>query len=90
MTETEALEIFRNKSNIKFMFVNEGYREYNFPDGEDLYIENVLFLAVSASGGHRLFSVDDNNLGTCYYVKPAEGWYIKWTAADGDTPHFKM
>jgi len=90
MTEEDARKILRHNTALRFKFVNEGYREYNFSDGTCLNIDNVLFVSVSESGGHRLFSVDDNNLGTCYYVKPAEGWYIKWTAADGDTPHFKM
>lgn len=58
---------------------SELYREYVFPNGDKLTIKNPLFLNVSSSGGHRLFTSD----GTSYYIQPKEGWYISWKTKEG-------
>jgi len=42
-------------------------------------IRAPLYLHVSASGGHRIYS----DAGYCWYVQPKEGWYIKWIPREG-------
>ena len=71
---------FINDSNLEFKDIsNEKFREYNFPNGESLKIKKPLYLNVSSTGGHRVFSSD----GLSWYIQPKEGWYIKWKAFDG-------
>jgi hypothetical protein len=77
---------FRNASKLDFKNLNsEVYREYLFASEgktETVRIDKPLKLAVSESGGHRLF----NEAGESYYV-PA-GWIqLKWVAKEG-APHF--
>lgn len=75
---------FINNSNLQFNDISsEEFRTYHFPKGEKLFIKNPLFLHVSLSGGHRIF----DKLGNSYYIKPDEGWYIKWKAKKGE-PNF--
>jgi hypothetical protein len=66
---------FINETTLNFSDISsETEREYTFPNGQKLVIKNPKFLNVSSSGGHRLYAED--NYG--YYVKPSEGWFIKW------------
>jgi|GEM_PF-2525552 len=75
---------FINESGLDFKNISsERYRQYVFPNGENLIINQPLYLNVSPSGGHRLF----DNFGNSYYVQPQEGWYIKWQAKFG-LPNF--
>jgi len=55
---------------------SETEREYGFPNGERLLIGKPLYLHVSDSGGHRLYTEDN----WCYYVQPKDGWWVKWKA----------
>ena len=75
---------FRNESSYIFADISsEKEREYNFPNGQKLKIKNPLRLSVSESGGHRLFTQDEE----CYYVQPEQGWWIRWKVKEG-MPHF--
>lgn len=75
---------FINNSGLIFKDISsEKFREYTYPNGCKLIIQEPLLINVSKSGGHRIF--DDN--GYCWYVQPAEGWSIKWKPFDGE-PHF--
>lgn len=61
---------------------SEEFREYVFPGGELVRIDSPLKLAVSESGGHRLF----DRSGLSHYVPP--GWvHLRWRARDGE-PNF--
>lgn len=75
---------FKNESGLEFTDISsESYREYMFPNGTILAIESPLYLNVSKSGGHRLFTGE----GLCYYIHPSQGWYIMWQVKDG-AAHF--
>jgi hypothetical protein len=78
--ETNPGEGFINESELVFNDISsEKKRKYTFPNGKELLIKKPLFLNVSGSGGHRLYSEDN----FCYYVQPKEGWYIKWKPKKG-------
>jgi hypothetical protein len=84
MEQTLPPGAFINQSDLEFKDISsESNRKYHFANGNTLYISQPLWLHVSASGGHRLFSADE----ICYYIQPKEGWYIEWTVKDGQ-PHF--
>lgn len=73
-------EGFINESGLGFTDISsEAEREYQFPNGQRLFIGKPLYLNVSKSGGHRLYTED----GFCYYVQPKEGWSIKWKVRQG-------
>ena len=77
-------EGFINESEIEFSDISsEKEREYCFPNGQRLFIDKPLYLNVSKSGGHRLYSGD----GWCYYIQPKESWWIRWKVR-GCAPHF--
>jgi hypothetical protein len=77
-------EGFLNESNLVFDDISsEAEREYGFPNGQRLSIGKPLYLNVSKSGGHRLYTEDN----WCYYIQPKEGWWIKWRVREGK-PHF--
>jgi len=58
---------------------NESYRVYIYESGFVYRINNPIALAVSASGGHRVYDIDDK----CYYVKA--GWaVIEWESSTGE------
>lgn len=59
-------------NGIEFIEVNEMYRMYEFPNGRQIQIDNVKYVNVSASRGHRLLTTD----GRMYYIKPAESWFM--------------
>ena len=73
---------FKNSSNNVFVNIgSEVSRTYLFPGGDEVTINDPLFLSVSA-GGHRLFDADGNS----HYVP--KGWiHLKWKARDGQ-PNF--
>ncbi len=67
--------------NVRYKVINgiefielgdEMYRTYEFPNGRQLQIDNVKYVNISKSGGHRLLTVD----GRLYYVKPKESWFM--------------
>lgn len=65
----------KNESGLIFTDISsERIREYHFPNGNSIKVKNPLYLNVSASGGHRIYSED----GYSYYVNPKEGWFIRW------------
>ena len=75
---------FINESGLEFTNISsESVREYNFPNGTKLTIESPMYLNVSKSGGHRVFSSD----GWSYYIQPKEGWWVRWCAENGK-PNF--
>lgn len=77
-------EGFINESELKFTDISsEIQREYGLVNGNTLYIGNPLYLHVSESGGHRIYTQDE----WCYYIQPKEGWWIKWKVREGK-PHF--
>jgi len=76
---------FINKTTLRFTNISsEKSREYNFPNGNTLVIKKPFMLNVSESNGHRLVTKE----GICYYIKPAESWFIKWKTKKGQ-PHFR-
>lgn len=86
---TEAVQTvpeFNNKSNHEFTDISsEQWRQYTFlKDGAvvALRIQDPLRLAVSASGGHRVFDAS----GLCHYV-PSGWFHLSWEAKSGQ-PHF--
>ena len=82
--ETNPSEAFLNESNLEFNDISsETEREYGFPNGRRLLVGKPLYLNVSKSGGHRLYTED----GWSYYVQPKEGWWIRWRVREG-TPNF--
>jgi hypothetical protein len=84
--EDRPNEGFLNESGLNFNDISsELNREYTFPNGNKLLILKPLYLNVSKSGGHRLY----DESGTCYYVQPAEGWYIKWQPREGQPSFVK-
>lgn len=83
-TAAPTLE-FRNATNLEFKDItSEAVRQYIFPNGQYIRIENPARLAVSASGGHRVYALDN----VCRYIQP--GWLaIEWIVKDG-APHFDL
>ena len=77
---------FINESGFEFKDISaETGREYTFPNGTTLTIQNPLYLHVSTSGGHRLFDAQ----GTSWYIQPLEGWSINWKVKEG-YPNFSV
>ncbi len=75
---------FLNEADLVFDDISEECkREYTFPNGQTLRIKKPLYLNVSASGGHRVYTAK----GWSYYVQPREGWSIRWKVKTG-SPNF--
>lgn len=74
---------FINESTNEFADISsEEWRQYEFPNDEVVRISGPLKLAVSRSGGHRVF----DSTGVSHYVPG--GWlHLSWKAKDGQ-PHF--
>lgn len=75
-------EGFINESGLDFKDISsEKEREYlQFSENKPLKMDGEpLYLNVSASGGHRLYT----STGWCYYVQPKEGWAIRWKVKEG-------
>ena len=79
----KKIEPFRNESDQEFTDISsEASRTYNFGQKGFVKIANPLFLNVSASGGHRIFSAD----GQSHYIP--SGWiHLSWTVHEGQ-PNF--
>jgi hypothetical protein len=80
---TRQLAAFRNESGADFTDISsEASRTYNFGQKGFVKITNPLYLSVSSSGGHRIFSAD----GQSHYIP--SGWiHLSWTVHDGN-PNF--
>lgn len=79
-------EGFINETNLVFNDISsEKEREYIFPNGTKLHIGKPLYLNVSKSGGHRLYTEDE----WCYYVQPREGWAVRWKVKEGQPSFVK-
>lgn len=63
----------------------EKERQFTFPSGETLTIKEPQWVAFSDSGGIRLLDAKEN----CWYIKPSEGWHIRWRVKEGE-PHFSF
>lgn len=74
---------FVNESGLEFTDISsEQAREYTFPDGTIVRIENPLQLNVSESGGHRIFDA----FGSSHYIP--KGWiHLQWWVFP-DKPNF--
>lgn len=77
-------EGFINESGLEFTDItSEVGREYIRFETSLKLDGDPLYLNVSDSGGHRLYTTK----GWCYYVQPREGWAIRWKVKKG-TPSF--
>ena len=75
---------FLNETELEFNDISsETEREYCFPNGMRLFIDKPLYLNVSKSGGHRIYTAE----GWSFYVQPNQGWWIKWKVKGGN-PNF--
>ena len=84
--DTMKNEGFINESGLEFSDISsEKEREYCFPNGQKLYIDKPLYLNVSKTGGHRLYTED----GWCYYIQPKESWWIRWRVREGNPSFVK-
>lgn len=83
-SETSKSEGFLNESELIFNDISsEKEREY-IKYNEHLKIDGQpLYLNVSKTGGHRLYT----STGWCYYVQPKEAWAIRWKVLEGK-PNF--
>lgn len=73
----------RNETGLEFGDISsEAWREYRFPGGDTIRIDNPRNLHVAKSGGHRIFDTQ----GECHYIP--KGWiHLRWKARSGQ-PHF--
>lgn len=86
MSEDKKNVEFINESDLEFTDISsEKAREYANEKGVFCYIDKPLKLHVSKSGGHRVFTANNE----CYYVRPDEGWYIRWMAKEGEANFVK-
>ena len=83
--QTPRLPQFINASNFRFIDISfEMFREYIYPSGSKIVINNPLRLSVAKNNAHRLFDLN----GLSYYIPP--GWIsIIWKAKPG-APNFIM
>jgi len=75
---------FRNETDLEFEDVSsEKYREYTFPNGAKLRIDNPIFLHVKEdSGSHRIWDAQ----GRSHRISP-DFIEITWESKEGE-PHF--
>ena len=74
---------FRNTSPISFKSLSdEHYRVYEYPDGSNVRIIDPMYLNVSASGGHRVYTAD----GISHYIP--SGWNHLWWEVREHCSHF--
>lgn len=66
-------------SGIEFSdLTDEQYRQYEFPGGDIVRIDNPVGLNVSESGGHRVF----DKQGIAHYIP--KGWiHLTWKVHEG-------
>lgn len=83
MAKHSAVLRFINESNSEFTDISsESVRTYNFGQKGFVKIQNPMYLNVSPSGAHRLFSAD----GQSHYIP--NGWVqLSWTVREGE-PNF--
>ena len=83
--KTLHLPEFVNASRFRFIDItSELFREYIYPNGAKIRIENPIKLSVAQNNAHRLFDMN----GLSYYIPP--GWIsIVWKARPG-APNFIM
>lgn len=80
------LKDFRNETDLEFTDISsEKYREYTYPEGATIRIENPLYLHVKEdSGSHRVWDAQ----GVSHRISP--GWIeLKWEVKEGE-PHFVL
>ena len=86
--ETAKNEGFIHETDLKFSDISsEKEREYIlFTENKPLKLDGEpLYLNVSPSGGHRLYTSER----WCYYVQPKEGWAIRWKVKEGEPSFVK-
>jgi hypothetical protein len=72
-----------NNTDLVFTDISsEIYREYNFPNGTKMRIEDPMYLNVN-NGGHRVKDMQ----GNCYYINIKDSWWITWQSYS-DKPDF--
>ena len=83
--KTQPLPEFINLSNFRFVDISfELFREYIYPNGAKMRIENPIRLSVAKNNAHRITDASGLN----YYIAP--GWLaIDWRSKPG-TPNFIM
>ena len=82
--DTNSNEGFINETDLEFKDISsELQREYIKYDKVLKIDGEPLYLNVSPSGGHRLYT----STGWCYYIQPKEAWAIRWKSKKGK-PNF--
>jgi len=82
--EKYTIEDFQNETDLEFVDISsEEYREYTFPEGAVIRIEEPLLLHVKEdSGSHRIFDAQ----GRSHRVTPR--WVnLTWKSKEGE-PNF--
>jgi len=83
---TKGNEGFINETKLDFKDISsEKEREYIRFDKNLIIDGEPLYLNVSESGGHRLYT----STKWCYYVQPREGWAIRWKVKEGQPSFVK-
>lgn len=82
-TPLPQVKAFLNESGATFTDISsEATRTYNFGQKGFVKVQNPVYLSVSGSGGHRIFSAD----GQSHYIP--SGWiHLSWTVHEGQ-PNF--
>ncbi len=82
LQDEQKLGEFRNLTDLKFVSIfSEEYREYTFPCGNKVRIDNPWMLNVSKNG-HRVL----DSAGVSHYIP--QGWiHLEWKAKP-NAPHF--
>lgn len=82
LRDQKAVPVFKNGTELMFTDISsERYREYIFPNGSVVRIDNPLQLNVSKNG-HRVF----DGQGVSHYIQ--QGWiHLKWEVKLGQ-PNF--
>lgn len=71
---------FKNETDFEFTDITcEEFREYHFPNGESLMIEDPVYLCMLETGENLLYTAS----GKCYKIRPSLSWYRVWKARAG-------
>ena len=83
---SQTIEDFRNETNLEFKDISsERYREYTFPSGITVRIDNPLLLHVKEdSGSHRIYDAQ----GRSHRISP-DFHQLTWESKDGE-PNFVL
>jgi len=83
---SQTIEDFQNQTDLEFQDISsERYREYTFPSGTTVRIDNPLLLHVKEdSGSHRLFDAQ----GRSHRISP-NFLQLTWESKD-DEPNFVL